>query len=270
MADPRTTAAKLTAQFRTTFGDDLRSVVVFGSVPRGESIPGVSDLNVLVLLDSMASATLVRAAPLLMQWIRQGNTPPYIYSWDEWSGMRETFAIEIADMNDAREVMWGADPISTDAVMYTGLRLQTEREARDTLLQLRFRLMVNANNPTEIGALLLSGIPSFTAYMRATLRLVGESPGLSTRPVIERTARVIDADPAAMLACHDARRAHEGFQVPLTDSLVERYLAFVRSQLAHLTRLSGEQHAVHRDDGPHIYPSSVARASADQRTRAEI
>lgn len=269
MADPRTTAAKLTAQLRTTFGDELRSVVVFGSVPRGESIPGVSDLNLLVLLDSITAATLVRTAPLLMQWIRQGNTPPYIYSWEEWSGMRETFAIEIADMNDAREVLWGADPISTDAVVYSALRLQADREARDTLLQLRMRMMVNAQSPAEIGALLLSGVPSFTAYMRAALRLVGENPGLATRSVIERTASLIEADPAPMLTCLDARHARESFQIPLTDALVERYLAFVRAQIDHLSRLPSERPAP-RADSPVQYPSSLSRSPADQRARAEI
>src|SRR5437868_13197903 len=98
MADARTTAAKLTAQFRTTFADELRSVVVFGSLPRGEAIPGISDLNILVLLDSLAPAKLARAAPLLQQWIRQGNTPPHLYSMEEWEGMQDTFAIEISDM----------------------------------------------------------------------------------------------------------------------------------------------------------------------------
>jgi predicted nucleotidyltransferase len=269
MADPRTTAAKLTAQLRSTFGDELRSVVVFGSVPRGESIPGVSDLNLLVLLESMSAANLVRTAPLLMQWIRQGNTPPYIYSWEEWSGMRETFAIEIADMNDAREVLWGADPIATDAVMYTGLRLQAERETRDTLLQIRLRLMVNSHNAAEIGALLLSGVPSLTAYMRAALRLTGEAPGLATRAVIERTARLIDADASPMLTCHDARHAHTSFQVPIGDALVERYLEFVHAQIDHLHRLPTER-PVQRADTPAQYPSSMSRTPGDQRVRAEL
>ncbi len=103
MADARTTAAKLTALLRTTFAADLRSVVVFGSLPRGESIPGVSDLNLLVILESITAQTLVRAAPVLQQWIRQGNTPPYLYSWEEWRGMQDSFAIEISDMNDARD-----------------------------------------------------------------------------------------------------------------------------------------------------------------------
>ena len=268
MADPRTTAAKLTAQLRSTFGDELRSVVVFGSVPRGESIPGVSDLNLLVLLDSMTPSTMVRAAPLLLQWIKQGDTPPYMYSWEEWSGMQDTFAIEIADMNDAREVMWGSDPISTETLPYAGLRMQAERETRDTLLHLRLRLMVNANSPAEIGALLLSGFPSFTAYMRAALRLEGEPAGLETRSVIQRVASIIDADPEPMLTCDDARRGRESPKIRLTDPLVERYMAFVRAQLNHFNRLPSEL-PVRRATARQSYQSPVSRAPTEERVRAE-
>lgn len=240
MADPRTIAARLTAQFRSAFADELRSVVVFGSLPRGEAIPGVSDLNILVLLESMTTPTLVRAAPLLQQWMRQGNTPPHIYSWEEWGGMQDTFAIEIADMNDAREVLWGTDPVAVDSVTYANLRLQVEREIRDMLLHLRLRLMVATTDPAEVGGLLLSGCPSFTAYMRAVLRLAGESPGLESRPVIERASALIGADPAPMLTCLEARRTTHHLPVPLSDPLVDRYLAFARALLRYAEQLPAD------------------------------
>lgn len=239
MTDPRTAAARLTAQLRTTFADELRSVVVFGSLPRGEAIPGVSDLNILVLLDSMTTATLGRAAPVLQQWIRQGNTPPHVYGRDEWTGMQDTFAIELTDMNDARDVLWGDDPVGIEGITAAGLRIQTERELRTTLLQLRLRLMVNAPGPTDIGALLLSGFSSFAAYMRAALRLAGEQPGLDTRPVIERAAALVGADPAPMLACFDARRSGRHPAPALTDPLVEGYLAFAGALLAHIDEPDG-------------------------------
>lgn len=234
MADPKTTAAKLTSRFQSKFGDELRSVIVFGSVSRGESIPGVSDLNMLVLLESMALPTLERAAPLLHEWISQGNTPPHMHSAAEWHGMPDTFAIEIADMIDARDVLWGDDPIMHDAVSMADLRRQVEREVRDMLLQLRLRLMVNARHPREIGALLLSGFPSFTAYMRSILRLGGDAPGLATRSVIERTAERIGADPITMLRCWDARRLRRQLSLPLKDPMVEDYFEFGDRMLAHV------------------------------------
>lgn len=240
MSDARTAAAKLTALLRTTFADDLRSVLIFGSLPRGEWIPGVSDLNLLVLLESITPDTLVRCAPVMQQWIRNGNTPPYIYSWAEWSGMQDSFAIEMSDMNDARDVLWGEDPLVVDAVTYAGLRQQTEREMRDMLLNLRLHLMVATSGPAEVGGLLLSGLPSFTAYMRATLRLAGESPGLETRPVIERAAALIGADATPMLACLDARRTTHRLDAAMTDPFLRQYLGFADTLLAHVDALPAD------------------------------
>jgi len=237
MVDPRTTALKLTAQLRATFADELRSVLVFGSVPRGEAIPGVSDLNTLVLLDSVATPSIARAAPVLQDWIRQGNTPPHMYSVAEWSGMRDTFAIEISDMQDARDVLWGTDPITADAVASSDLRLQTKSEIRETLLHLRLRLMLGSRSPEEVGTLLLAGFPSFSAYMRAALRLSGERPGYETRPVIERTAALIGTDPQPMLRCWTARRTLRNLATPLTDPLVEQYMTFAHDLLKYLDRI---------------------------------
>lgn len=238
MAEPLTTAAKLTAQFRTTFADELRSVVVFGSLARGEAIPGVSDLNILILLESTTSPTLVRAAPVLQRWIRDGNSPPYLYSREEWDGMQSTFAIEIADMNDARDVLWGDDPVRVDALTSDSLRQQTAREIRETVLQLRLRLMVATSGPSEIGALLMSGMPSFAAFMRSALRLAGRTPGLDTRSVIEQASTLIDADAAPMLTCFDARRTtHRLNNSGLTDPLVDRYMGFAHRLLAYVEQV---------------------------------
>jgi predicted nucleotidyltransferase len=236
MADPRTTAAKLTAHLRRTFGEGLHSVVLFGSVPRGEAVPGVSDLNVLVLLESLAPTNLARAAPVLQEWIRHGNTPPHLYSSDEWAGMADTFAIEIADMQDAREVLAGVDPITAGSVTNSDLRLHTEREIRETLLHLRLRLLLGANSPVEVGNLLLSGLPSFTAYMRAALRLGGSGSLEDSRDVIERVARLIDADATPMLTCWQHRRTLRPLEVPITDPLVEEYTAFTRRLVTFLDR----------------------------------
>ncbi|MEX2282310.1 MAG: hypothetical protein WEE89_07490 [Gemmatimonadota bacterium] len=239
MLDPRIVAGKLARELRAKFGDELWSVVLFGSVPRGEAIPGISDLNVLVLLESIGASQLANAAPLVQQWIRGGNSPPHLYSWDEWLGMQDTFAIEIADMQDAREILLGTDPITQDVVRLGDLRLHAEREARETLLNLRLRMMLSADNPLELGSLLMSGLPSFTAYMRAALRVSDEAPGVETRSVIERTARRIDADPQPLLATWEARCNVQPFKVQITDPIAEGYTDFVHSLMQYLDHLGG-------------------------------
>ena len=234
MADPRATAEKLSNDLHTMFGEELWSVVLFGSVPRGEAVPGISDLNILVLLETIGTRELAGVAPLVQQWIRNGNSPPHFYSWDEWLGMQDTFAIEIADMQDARDVLHGTDPISKEGVRLNDLRLHAERETRETLLNLRLRMMLTTGSPAELGGLLASGLPSFTAYMRAALRLSGEEPGLESPSVIERMGVRIGRDPEPLLKCWHARDDRRPLELRLSDPLVEGYTDFVQGLMQYL------------------------------------
>ena len=240
MADPKTTAAKLAHELRTTFGEDLRSVVLYGSVARGEAVPGISDVNILVLLEDVGPSQLAASATLVLDWIRKGNTPPRVHSMDEWIGMRDTFAIEMSDMQDAREVLEGEDPVSEDSVDSADLRTHAESEMRHTLFNMRTRQLICANDPAELGRLLLAGVPSFTAYMRAALRLSGEQPGLDTERVIESLAARLQLDPAPMRTCWRARKTLQGIRVAIKDPLLAQYNDFNHALVRYLDTLSAE------------------------------
>src|SRR3954467_8098522 len=110
MADLKDTARGLAREFATELGVKLRSALLYGSIARGEAVEGLSNINVMLLLDRVDMETLRRVAPLTRKWEKTGNLPPLILSWDEWERSADSFAIEVADMRDAREVLSGADP----------------------------------------------------------------------------------------------------------------------------------------------------------------
>ena len=83
MADPRKTAAELARALETRLGERLHSVLLFGSVARGEAVDGVSDINVLVLLDRVDAAALEATGPLARRWANAGNTV-LVMAEDEW------------------------------------------------------------------------------------------------------------------------------------------------------------------------------------------
>jgi hypothetical protein len=228
MTDPRTSASKLVEAFHAPFGGGLRSAVLFGSVARGEAVPGVSDVNVLLLVDALGPPELAGAAPVVREWIRKGHTPPQLHLTEEWESGKDSFAIELADMEDAREVLHGEDPVTPGAVRLEHLRSHAEQELRRMLLQFRVRTVVGAGQPGELGRLLLSGLPSFTAYMRAALRLAGESPGLDTPAVIRAAGTRIGADPSPVLSAWAARARREHLEVSVADPVFQGYDRFNR------------------------------------------
>src|SRR5690606_36782580 len=111
MADQRKTAAEIARALETSLGERIHSVLLFGSVARGEAVEGVSDINVLVLLDRVDAAALEATGPLERRWANAGYTVPLVMAEDEWRRAADVFAIELSAMKDAHVILHGHDPL---------------------------------------------------------------------------------------------------------------------------------------------------------------
>lgn len=223
MTDPRETARRFVADIEGAWGERLHAAVLYGSVPRGDTIPGVSDINLLLLVDGIRLPELAAAGAAARRWVDLGNTAPLVLDAADWRRATDVFAVEIADMLDHREVLRGADPLEGVSVSWRALRFQLEHELRASLVRLHDTLMVSAEAPTDVGALLLRALPSFEAYLRGALRL-GRRP-IPTDPerMIEAAARLVGAEPAGMIEARRARRAGRAPARTLAHPEVESY-----------------------------------------------
>lgn len=236
MSDPRDAAKAFTRELELLFGDRLRSVLLYGSVARGEAVPGVSDINILMLLDTVDAGALSAASPLARRWAEAGNSVPLVMAWDEWQRASDAFAIELADMKDAHETLHGLDPLEGLEVERPALRLQAERELRGKLLQLREGMLFAAADEADIGRLLLVAAPSFVTYLRVALRLAGRDVSNDSVKVIEEGSRLVGGEADAFRTVWEARKRAEPISAGVGDSIVagyydlaERTAAFVDS-----------------------------------------
>lgn len=237
-ADPRVTARELVDGLARVEGENLRAALLHGSVARGEAVPGVSDVNVLVLLDDAGPPVLQRLALVAREWHERAGTPPLLLTRAEWTRAADVFAIEVSDMRDAREMLHGDDPVAELAVDPTELRLQTERELRGKLLQLREGALLAAASPDELGWLLGAALPSFAAFMRAALRLERADVPAETSKLIARAAETMgDADPEPLQRVWAARREGRTLQPDMADPLVAGYYDFAERLADHVDRL---------------------------------
>jgi len=61
-------------------GPRLRSVVLYGSAARGDSHAAGSDLNVILVLESLDPATLETLAPAVRRFVRKGHPVTRMFS----------------------------------------------------------------------------------------------------------------------------------------------------------------------------------------------
>ncbi len=199
MSDLREAAHDYAVRLTGLLGDRLRSVVLHGSVARGEAVEGASDVNLLVLVDAVDATLFEQLAPAARDWLDTRRSLPLVLTWDEWSAASDVFAIETADMLEVRDVLQGDDPIAGATVERGDLRLQAERELRGKLIHLRHGTLLGARDPRTLGRLLLTAMPSVTAYLRAALRLSGEAVPAASSDTLERGASLVGAEPEPLL-----------------------------------------------------------------------
>lgn len=238
MKDPKQNATSFARELAARLGERLQSALLYGSVARGEAVPGTSDINVLVLLDRIDGDVLRSASPLARRWAETGNTAPLFMATTEWRRAADAFAIELADMHDAHEVVYGADPLVGLEVDPGELRLQAERELRGKLLQLREGMLLAAEDEEALGRLLLVALPSFVTYMRAALRLAGREVPLDSESVVRAAADLVGGDPTAFLEAWQARRRGRPIRARIGGPLLDGYYALAESTAAFVDTYS--------------------------------
>lgn len=222
MTDPHRLADDFVTGLKRDLGDRMRSAALFGSAARNEWIEGVSDVNVLVLVDTIDAPLLARAAPVARGSVKKG-VMPLLMELAEWRRAADVFTIELADMRDAHVLLAGDDPVEHYVADSTNLRLQAERELRAKLLHLHAGMLLAADDRKRLGELLLHALPSFATYLRAVLRLAGEPVPATTPEVIEHGCRRAGADPDSFMQVHRARTSRAKLALDLADPLADRF-----------------------------------------------
>lgn len=241
MSEMSRAAEKYASDLAVAVGDRLRSVVLHGSVARGEAVPGVSDVNLLVLVDRVDAGLLRDLAPHARRWLKAERALPLVLTWDEWAASADVFAIETADMLDARMVLHGADPLDGVIVEDRHLRLQAERELRGKLIHLREGTLATADQPAELGGLLLAALPGVATYLRAALRLAGESvEGTPAAEVITRGAALVGVEADVLLRLWRSREEGKAPAVEVDDPRAEAVHNVLEHTARYVDTLSGE------------------------------
>ncbi len=186
--------SRLIEDLRAAHGDNLASIVLYGSAAAGDDDGQRSDHNLLIALKRISSDDLRAAHKALRNWLKLGQPMPVYFTVDELKRAADVFPIEFLQMEKARKVLLGTDPLNLVEVSRENLRHQTEYELRTKLIQLR-RLYVPASNSVErLMALMTDSLASFAALFRAALILHGEEAPLTNADTVRAIVRLCGLD----------------------------------------------------------------------------
>lgn len=191
----------LVADLRSTHGDNLAAVVLYGSAAAGDYIEARSDYNLLIALNRITPADLRLAQAPIRNWQRLGHPLPVYFTVGELNDAADVFPIEFRQMEKARVVLYGRDPFEYVQLSDANLRHQTEYELRSKLIQLR-RLYIQASVSVEkLAALMSDSLASFAALFQPVLLLRGDEPPVTKADSVRATVRAfkLDGEPFARI-----------------------------------------------------------------------
>lgn len=211
----------LVEDLRSTHGDNLASVVLYGSAATGAGPELRAEHNLLVALHHITPEDLRLAQAPMREWQRLGHQLPVYFTIEELADAADVFPIEFHQMSRARRVLFGNDPFEFLQLSDQNLRHQTEYELRSKLIQLR-QLYIPASLSIErLSALMSDSLSSFAALFRAVLMLHGEEPPVGKADCVRAIVRRLrlDGEPFEKIF---RLRAEGGGEATLPDDLSDR------------------------------------------------
>jgi hypothetical protein len=200
------------------------SAVLYGSAARGEHRPGISDLNLLVVCESLAPTALRHISGAMTGLRRRRQAPPLLIEREEWERSSDVFPIEISDMQIAHTVLRGTDPVAGLTVDPADLRRALEAELRARLLRLRQAYAAGFDNPKLLGQAAGSTVSSIATLFRMSLVLADRPVPRQTPASLTAAGNALGLDPRPVIDVWENRGTRR-----CTPDLFEGYLSTVRA-----------------------------------------
>jgi len=224
-------------RLRQAAGENLQSVILYGSAASGEYHPEFSNVNLLCVVRELSYATLNALAPAVEWWTRQKRHVPLVLSGEELQRSADVFSIELLDMQRRHRVLFGADVLAGLAIPMHLHRAQLEYELREKTILLRERLMVAGTDKKQLWELLLASLSTFVTLFRHALLALGETPPDSKRETVQALAHKIRFDASAFMQLLDVRERKADQMQFDAAAVFARYLDAIQQVTAAVDRM---------------------------------
>jgi predicted nucleotidyltransferase len=217
---------------REAAGSNVEAILLFGSAVSGDFHPGLSDLNVFVLLRDGSFSALQALSPVAKWWNGEKQPPPLCMTRRELERSTDVFAIELLDMVQHHRVLFGEDVLKSLHIATNLHRIQVEYELREKLILLRQHLLLAAGENARLWDVVLHSVPSFATLFRHALIVLTGDVAANRRESVQKLSQQIGFDPSAVLQALDVRERQADPKKLDVNDLCARYLAAIEKVAA--------------------------------------
>jgi predicted nucleotidyltransferase len=233
------TINEFVSRLREAAGDNIISVVLYGSAAEGEFHPEYSDLNLLCVLQDTSFASLSKIAGVVEWWRKKKYHPPLVLTPQELKDTADVFSIEFVDMKQRHRVLYGDDVLRNLDVPMHLHRSQLEYELREKLFLLRQHILVAATREKDLWEVMLNSLTSFTTLFRHVLIELGEQGRKHSREAVEELASRLNFDSSAFVQLMDVRAKRSDRKQFSAADVAGRYLSAIETVTTAVDKMPG-------------------------------
>ncbi|MBN1930896.1 MAG: hypothetical protein JW786_04720 [Desulfobacterales bacterium] len=221
---PEEIFSEITKDFKETFGNDLLSIILYGSGADGSYQPGKSDLNFLIILSETGINHLEKAIKTVRYWKKRKVATPFFMTESYIMSSLDSYPIEFLDMKKNHVLIFGEDILNRLSFNPHYIRLQCERELKGKILHLREGFIETQGQEKQLRNLIKISLKAFIAIFRALLSLKDKDIPRERRKIIISTAKEFSINPDIFLKCLDIREEIDNFSSSDVQTIFKAYL----------------------------------------------
>jgi len=230
---------EITEDYRALFGDDLISIILYGSATGKDYRPGKSDINFMIVLSETGIEELHKALGTVERWKKRRVATPLFLSKFYIETSLDVFPIEYLNFQSNHRVVYGENVLKDLSFDPELLRLQCEREIKGKLLLLREAYLESAGKAKNLRDVISRSIGTFAAIFKALLFLKGREAPPETREIIKTTCRVFDLESAVFERLLSIKLEKEKPRDEEMQKIYRDYLREVRTLSKRINAIGG-------------------------------
>ncbi len=222
--NPEEIFVEITSDYRKIFGEELLSIILYGSGAGEDYVPGKSDINFLITLTDRGIEGLDRVLETVGRWRKRNVAIPLFMTREYLAGSQDAYPIEFLNMKRVYKVVSGEDLLAPLAFDPHHVRLQLERELRGKLLHLRSGYLQTDGKTRKIRELIAASLTAFVSLFSALLYLKNLDIPNGKRDIIAAAGRAFGVDADVFLKCEEIRGKTDRFSSAEVQAVFRNYL----------------------------------------------
>ena len=226
---PQDIFVPLTEDYKKVFGNDLVSLIIYGSAASGFYVKGKSDINLLVILTPEASHRLEDLLDTVKQWNNRRVAVPWVMTKEFIEKSLDCYPIEFLNMQNSHITIYGEDVLEKIKFRPEDLRLQIEKELKGKLILLREGYLETQGSSRELKKLISRSLMAFVSIFKALIYLKQGSAPQKRRDTIRELARHFTFDADVFLTCVDIKEGADKLSGEEIAGVFKKYLREVEN-----------------------------------------